>query len=59
MKNKMKAWRRAATKINKEQGKKHCGRKFKYVYSPIQQTTGLYPLLAQLLIHAEIVTVGQ
>ena len=59
MKNKMKAWRRAATKINKEQGMKHCGRKFKYVYAPIQQTKGVYPLLAQLLIHAGIVKIGQ
>lgn len=33
MKNKMKAWRKEAEKINKIEGRKHCGRRSKGHYS--------------------------
>lgn len=50
MKNKQKAWRRDAEKVNKELGGKHYGRSKRHTYYNIKPPS--YPLLRWLLDNA-------
>ncbi len=50
MRNKQKAWRTAATKINREKGMKHCGRAQSHTFFNIKPAP--FPLLNWLLSQA-------
>lgn len=47
MKNKQKAWRTAAQALNREKGRKHCGKSERHTYFNIKPSP--YPLLNWLL----------